>query len=270
PERPMVVDADLMRLEQIIANLLDNAAKYTEPGGTIRLALAQEGEEAVLSIKDSGIGLAPEMLESIFEPFTQVDRSLGRSSGGLGLGLSVVRSLLELHGGRIEARSAGLGHGSDFIVRLPLAAANPDRPESAQHPATLSAQSAPRRRVLIVDDNADAAQTLALLVRNWGHEVAVARDGQEALDKAGTLEPDVALVDIGLPGMLGYELAQRLRAQPCYRNLLLAAVTGYGRAEDRAAAHRAGFDAYLVKPVDLHELEELLGRASGGHSHASD
>src|SRR6185312_16075152 len=200
PERPMVVDADLMRLEQIIANLLDNAAKYTEPGGTIRLALAQEGEEAVLSIKDSGIGLAPEMLESIFEPFTQVDRSLGRSSGGLGLGLSVVRRLLQLHGGRIEARSAGIGHGSEFIVRLPLAAANPGRPDSAQHPATLSAQPAPRRRVLIVDDNADAAQTLALLVRNWGHEVAVARDGQDALDKAGTLEPDVALVDIGLPG----------------------------------------------------------------------
>ncbi|HXR90252.1 MAG TPA: response regulator [Steroidobacteraceae bacterium] len=177
----------------------------------------------------------------------------------------MVRRLLELHGGRIEARSAGLSHGSEFIARLPLAA-NPGRPESAQHPAALSAQPVPRRRVLIVDDNADAAQTLALLVRNWGHEVAVARDGQEALDKAGTLEPDVALVDIGLPGMLGYEVAQRLRAQPLYRNLLLAAVTGYGRAEDRAAAHRAGFDAYLVKPVDLGELEGLLGRASAGHS----
>ena len=270
PERPMVVDGDPVRLEQVIANLLDNAAKYTEPGGTIRLAFAQEGKEAVLSIKDSGIGLAPEMLESIFEPFTQVDRSLGRSSGGLGLGLSVVRRLLELHGGRIAARSAGIGHGSEFIVRLPLAAANPDRPESAQHPATLSAQPAPRHRVLIVDDNADAAQTLALLVRNWGHEVAVARDGQEALDKAGTLEPDVALVDIGLPGMLGYELAQRLRAQPRYRNLLLAAVTGYGRAEDREAARRAGFDAYLVKPVDLGELEKLLVGAREGHSQAND
>jgi signal transduction histidine kinase/CheY-like chemotaxis protein len=266
PERPMVVDGDPVRLEQVIANLLDNAAKYTEAGGTIRLAFAQEGEEAVLTVKDSGIGLAPEMLESIFEPFTQVDRSLGRSSGGLGLGLSVVRRLLQLHGGRIEARSAGIGHGSEFIVRLPLAAADPARPESTQHPATLSVQPAPRRRVLIVDDNADAAQTLALLVRNWGHEVAVARDGQDALEKAGTLEPDVALVDIALPNMLGYELAQRLRAQARYRNRLLAAVTGYGRAEDRAATHRAGFNAHLVKPVDLGELERLLADGRRGES----
>jgi two-component system CheB/CheR fusion protein len=270
PARPMIVDGDPMRLEQVIANLLDNAAKYTEPGGTIRLALAQEGNEVVLSVKDSGIGLAPEMLESIFEPFTQADRALSRSSGGLGLGLSVVRRLLELHGGRIEARSAGLGQGSEFIVRLPLAAANPAGPQSEQGSAVPSEKPGARHRVLIVDDNADAAQTLALLVSNWGHEVAVARDGQEALDKAGTLEPDVALVDIGLPGMLGYELAQRLRAQPRYRDLLLAAVTGYGRAQDREAAHRAGFDAYLVKPVDIGELQKLLAATRESHNHASD
>jgi two-component system, chemotaxis family, CheB/CheR fusion protein len=270
PERPIVVDGDPVRLEQVIANVLDNATKYTERGGTIRLALAQEGNEGVLSVKDSGIGLAPEMLESIFEPFTQVDRSLGRSSGGLGLGLSVVRRLLQLHGGRIEARSAGLGQGSEFIVRLPLAAANPAGPQSEQRPAAPSGKPGVRHRVLIVDDNADAAHTLALLVRNWGHEVAVVSDGQEALARAETLEPDVALVDIGLPGMLGHELAQRLRAQPRYRNLLLAAVTGYGRAEDREAAHRAGFDAYLVKPVDLGELEKLLAGAREDHSQASD
>jgi two-component system CheB/CheR fusion protein len=270
PERPMIVNGDPVRLEQVIANLLDNATKYTERGGTIWLALAQEGNEAVLSVKDSGIGLAPEMLERIFEPFTQVDHSLGRSSGGLGLGLSVVRRLLQLHGGRIEARSAGLGQGSEFIVRLPLAAANPAHPHSEQRPAEPPAKPVPRRRVLIVDDNADAAQTLALLVRNWGHEVAVARDGPEALARAETLEPDVALVDIGLPGMLGHELAGRLRAQPRYRDLLLAAVTGYGRAQDREAALRAGFDAYLVKPVDLGELEKLLVGAREGHRQAND
>ena len=270
PERPLVVDGDPVRLEQVIANLLDNAAKYTEPGGTIRLAVAQEGNEAVLSVKDSGIGLAPEVLESIFEPFTQVDRSLGRASGGLGLGLSVVRRLLELHGGRIEARSAGLGQGSEFIVRLPLPATTAAGPQSEQRPPAPSPKPAVRRRVLIVDDNADAAQSLALLVRNWGHEVAVARDGPEALARAETLEPDVALVDIGLPGMLGHELAQRLRAQPRHRNLLLAAVTGYGRAQDREAARRAGFDVYLVKPVDLDELEKLLAGAAEDRTQTSD
>ena len=270
PERPMYVDGDPVRLDQVIANLLDNAAKYTDPGGQIRLTLEQESDNVVLSVRDNGIGLAPETLESVFEPFTQVNQSLARSTAGLGLGLSVVRRLLQLHGGRIEAHSVGLGHGSEFVVRLPVVAAPSDNPPSEERPAALPAKRVVRRRVLIVDDNADCAQSLALLVRNWGHEVAVARDAREALASAETLELDVALVDIGMPGMDGHELARRLRAQPRYRDALLVAVAGYGRAEDRDAALRAGFNAFLVKPADSAQLAKLLAGARGDQSTGSD
>ncbi|MDE2448961.1 MAG: response regulator [Gammaproteobacteria bacterium] len=263
PEGPMYIHGDPVRIDQVIANLLDNASKYTQRGGRIQLTLVQESNDAVFSVRDNGIGLAPETLETVFEPFTQVDRALARSTAGLGLGLSVARRLLQLHGGRIEAHSAGLGHGSEFVVRLPLAVAASDNSQSEQ-PEALPAKLAVPRRVLIVDDNADSAQSLALLVRHWGHEVAVARDAREALARAETLEPDVALVDIGMPGVDGHELARRLRAQPRYRDALLVAVTGYGRAEDRDAAHRAGFDAYLVKPADSAELAKLLAGARKG------
>ena len=270
PERPMYIDGDPVRLDQVIANLLDNAAKYTERGGRIQLTLKQESNDAVLCVRDNGIGLSPETLEGVFEPFTQVNQSLARSTTGLGLGLSVVRRLLQLHGGRIEAHSAGLGHGSEFVVRLPAVAAASGEPQSEQRPAAPPAKPTVRRRVLIVDDNADSAQSLALLVRNWGHEVAVARDAREALARAETLAPDVALVDIGMPGMDGHELTRRLRAQPRYRDALLVAVTGYGRAEDRDAAHRAGFNAFLVKPADSAELARLLAGARGGSKHGND
>ena len=255
----MKVDGDRVRLEQVVANLLENAVKYTPAGGRIALALSEQSGEAVLSVRDNGIGLAPEMLERIFDLFTQVDSTLARTGGGLGLGLTVVRRLLELHGGRIEARSAGLGHGSEFVVRLPLLVSD-DALEDRRSERDSERPAARKRRVLIVDDNVDAGDSLAALVGAWGHGVAVARDAREALALAATFKPDTALVDIGLPDMNGYELARRWRTLPDGQALTLIAMTGYGRAEDRSAARQAGFDVHLVKPAELTELEELLAR----------
>ena len=264
PSAPMHVDGDPVRLEQVISNLLENAAKYTNPGGRIELTLTQDQGEAVLSVRDTGIGLAPEMLENIFDLFTQVDSSLARSSGGLGLGLTLVRRILALHGGRIEARSAGLGKGSEFIVRLPLLPERPSTPATEVSAATKSVVSRARKqRVLIVDDNADASYSLGLLARAWGHEVAVARNGSEALVLAKSFKPETALVDIGLPGMDGYELARLLREDPAQRSLQLVALTGYGREEDRIAAKAAGFDVFLIKPAKIEELKRLLASGPG-------
>jgi two-component system CheB/CheR fusion protein len=265
PDFELLVDGDPVRLEQIISNLLDNAAKYTNPGGQIALTLARVNSEAVLSVRDNGIGLAPEVLESIFDLFMQVDTSLARSGGGLGLGLAVVYRVLELHGGRIEARSDGLGQGSEFVVRLPVLLGATNKSQSAVGAQTGVVVPAGRaRRVLIIDDNVDSAESMVLLARSWGHEVAVARDGPSALALAESFAPESAVVDIGLPGMDGYELARRFREQPRYRDLSLVALTGYGRPEDRNAAHAAGFDVYLVKPAEIERLKELLagGRPS--------
>ncbi|MDE2261039.1 MAG: response regulator, partial [Gammaproteobacteria bacterium] len=259
PEEPVLVSGDSVRLEQVVCNLLENAAKYTPPGGQITLTLRrQEADEAVLIVRDTGIGLESATVDGIFELFTQVDRSLAHSGGGLGLGLAVVRRILELHGGRIEAQSAGLGAGTEFIVRLPVLPASVRVPSRAHTDARLPAVTP--RRVLVVDDNSDAAQSMALVARSWGHEVATARDGTEALVVANSFRPDAALVDIGLPGMDGYEVAQRLRGQLDGQEprLLLVAMTGYGRSEDREAAHAAGFDVHMVKPADLEELRRLL------------
>ena len=258
PDTPVWVDGDAVRLEQVISNLLENAVKYTPAGGRIALTLTTESGDAVLTVRDSGIGLPPEMLDRIFDLFTQVDSTLARSGGGLGLGLTVVRRVLELHGGRIEARSSGLGQGSEFVVRLPLLPAAQEPVKGSQREARSSESPALQRRVLIVDDNADSAESMAALVRFWGHEAAVAHDAIEALALAATFAPDTAFVDIGLPGMNGYELARRWRATPGYQNLKLVAMTGYGRAEDRSTAREAGFDVHFVKPAELAELEELL------------
>ena len=258
PQGPVYIDGDPVRLEQVVSNLLENAVKYTPPGGRISVTLIPENGSAVLSVRDTGIGLAPQMLERIFDLFTQVDSTLARAGGGLGLGLTVVRRVLELHGGRIEARSAGLGLGSEFIVRLPILPPA-DRAGPVVGPATSSGNGAVRpRRVLIVDDNADSAESMALLVRAWGHEALVALDAIEALALAVNFKPETALVDIGLPGMNGYELARRLRADPQHRRLHLVAMTGYGRAEDRSAAREAGFDMHFVKPAEMDELQQLL------------
>ena len=255
-QTPVCVSGDPIRLEQIVTNLLENAAKYTEPGGRIDTELREENGQAYLSVRDNGIGIAPENLEVIFDLFTQVSATLDRTTGGLGIGLTLVRRMLALHGGTIEARSAGLGHGTQFIVRLPIVW--PKRaPKPASHAdRTPSEQDARARRVLIVDDNADSADSLAMVARSWGHEIAVARDGTSALTVAKEFQPDCALVDIGLPGMNGYELGRRLRDAD--RHLYLVAITGYGRDEDRKKAHASGFDMHLVKPANLDELRNLL------------
>jgi two-component system, chemotaxis family, CheB/CheR fusion protein len=255
PDHSVWVHGDAVRLEQVVSNLLENAAKYTEPGGYIGLALTEANGETLLSVRDNGIGIASERLEDIFGLFTQVDSSLARSRGGLGIGLTLVRRLLTLHQGQIEARSAGLGQGSEFLVRLPVVpapSAQIVRRREGKPQATVS------RRVLVVDDNADAAESMAMVVRAWGHEVVVARDGPTALNTAKHFLPERALVDIGLPGMDGYEVARRLRAAPEHSNLFLVAVTGYGRDEDREKAYAAGFDMHMVKPGDLEELQDML------------
>jgi two-component system, chemotaxis family, CheB/CheR fusion protein len=262
PERPVYIDGDPVRIEQVMANLLENAAKYTDPGGRIGVSLRRDGDDAVIRVRDSGIGIAPEMLDEIFELFAQVDHSLARSGGGLGLGLTVVRRVLDLHGGSIAAYSDGPGKGSEFVVRLPLAAVISEPKSVPDRIETDMAVRGRGRRIVIVDDNKDSAESLALLARLWGHEVALAADGPTALALVRTFQPEIALVDIGMPGMNGYEIAARLRADGWHNDVLLVAITGYGRAEDRNAARAAGFDVHMTKPVAVDALQHLL--ATGG------
>ncbi|HEY6823076.1 MAG TPA: ATP-binding protein [Steroidobacteraceae bacterium] len=260
-----------MRLEQIVSNLLENAIKYTEPGGRIVVSLSREGDEVALRVRDNGIGLRPQDVEEIFDLFTQIDTTLARSGGGLGIGLTVVRRLVALHQGRIEVRTAGLGRGSEFIVRLPVAQR---KAHPAQQPSPTAATAASSsQRVLIVDDYADSAESLALLVRSWGHEVTTARDGPAALALVERFAPDIALLDIGLPRMNGYELARQLRALARHRPLRLVAMTGYGREEDRRASRAAGFDLHVIKsPLyrsTPHASHRVRGSAAlSAHVHA--
>ena len=256
PDTVVCVFGDGVRLEQVISNLLENAAKYTGSRGRIDVRLSEEGGQAILAVRDNGIGIAPDRLESIFDLFTQIDSSLDRSAGGLGIGLTLVRRVLELHGGGIEARSEGLGHGAEFIVRLPVVAPRAGTRATIQRPEpSLGGTSS---RVLIVDDNPDVADSMALLARSWGHEVVVARNGPSALELADRFHPERVLVDIGLPGMDGYEVARRLRAK--WHDLYLVAMTGYGQAADREKALAAGFNKHLVKPGDADELQEVLAK----------
>ena len=257
---PLLVEADGTRIEQIVANLVHNAAKYTDRGGKIAIRAHRDGADVVLRVSDSGIGIAPEMLRAIFEPFTQAEQSLDRPHGGLGIGLTLVRKLVEMHGGRVEAQSAGAGRGSEFVVRIPTAFAPPKRVAAAGAGAGEAAEAPPAapRRVLVVEDNADSRESLRIVLELKGHRVAVAADGPEGLAK-GVAEPfDVALIDIGLPGMTGYELVERLRAQ--VPSLYMVALTGYGSSADRERSQRAGFDAHLLKPVDFDALTRLLER----------
>jgi signal transduction histidine kinase len=249
---PLIVDGDPTRLAQVLSNLLQNAAKYTPPGGRIELTAAAEGDEAVVRVTDDGAGIAPEMLGRVFEPFAQLDASLDRSGGGLGIGLTLVRRLVELHGGRVSARSAGPGMGSTFEVRLPLG-----RPAESVEAKDATPTSG-ARRVLLVEDNADGRNMLADLMRQWGHTVEEAGDGFEGVERLKRQLPDVALVDVGLPGMDGYQLAAAVRETEGGDRVLLVAVTGYGQPEDRRRALAAGFDVHLVKPIDLMTLEMLL------------
>jgi len=265
PREPVRVEADATRLAQVLANLLNNAAKYTEKGGYIGLGATLEDGEAVVRVRDSGMGIPAEMLSSIFDLFTQVDRALDRSQGGLGIGLTLVRRLVEMHRGTVQAFSAGPGRGSEFVVRLP---ALPDaRPRPAACNGIVEARRAsegPPHRVLVVDDNVDGAESVALLLRLFGHEVRVAHDGLAALAAVEAFRPEVVLLDIGLPGMDGLEVARTLRQQPDLKDVLLVALTGYGREEDRRRTQEAGFDVHLVKPVHANDLPPLLARASCG------
>ena len=259
PSQPLRVDADPTRLAQVLANLLNNAAKYTQEGGRVWLSVEREGDEAVFRVRDNGSGIPPEMLPRIFDLFTQVDQSLDRSQGGLGIGLTLVRRLVEMHHGTVKASSAGPGQGSEFVVRLPALAPGTTGFKPTNGGLAPSAPHA-KYRVLVVDDNVDAADSLAVLVRLHGHEVRIANDGHTALETAQDFRPEVVLLDIGLPGMNGYEVARRLRAGADGNRLLLAAVTGYGHAEDRSRSRQAGIDHHLVKPIDPEALRQLLCR----------
>ncbi len=261
PPEPVQLEADPVRVAQVVANLLNNAAKYTEKPGLIRLTAERDGGDVVLRVRDTGIGIAPELLLKVFDLFTQADHSLGRSQGGLGIGLTLVRSLVELHGGTVEARSEGLGKGSEFIVRLPATpAGHPHRGEpAATSEGTVGARD-PQRRVLIVDDNVDAAESLAVLARIWGHDVRVAHDGEQGLKEARAYRPEVVLLDIGMPGLSGYDVARRLRAIPALNGVLVVAMTGWGQPQDRERSKEAGFDLHLTKPADPELLHFLLAR----------
>jgi CheY-like chemotaxis protein len=263
-KRPIIVDGDPGRLNQVVTNLLENAVKYTEPGGQITLTLEQQDTEAVLSVRDNGIGIAPEKLGGIFETFAQADTARARSSGGLGLGLSVVQRVVQLHGGRVKARSAGNGAGSELVVWLPTVSADPAwQPRLLAKTPFAGAVSA-TRKVLVVDDREEVTRSLARLLRAWGHEVAVAGDAATALTLATAFQPDSAIVDLGLPVVTGYELAPRLREALPNRRLFMIAFTGDGDARARDNCRAAGFDACVVKPGDPVILAQLLRDSQNG------
>ncbi|MBA3313331.1 MAG: PAS domain S-box protein [Planctomycetaceae bacterium] len=254
PEHPLWLSADATRLEQVFENLLGNATKYTPHGGRIEVAVARQDGTAVVAVRDNGVGIAPELLPMVFDLFTQADRSLDRSQGGLGIGLTIVKTLVEMHDGQVEATTGGLGKGSEFAVKLPLLAVrSTPRPETSGP----TNEAAPRR-ILVVDDNADAAKMLSLLLRASGNEVETALCGLKAIEAAVTFRPEVILLDIGLPGLDGYEVARRLREQAETKDVVLVAITGYGQPEDREKSKAAGFNHHLVKPVSIEDVLAVL------------
>ena len=259
PEDPVRVEVDLTRMAQVLSNLINNAAKYTRPGGHIEVSASVEVKQAAIEVRDDGLGIAPEMLSRIFDLFAQVDTSLERAQGGLGIGLTIARNLVEMHGGSMEAASGGLGRGSAFTVRLPLA---PEEDARAAAEADRGQETGEKTgaglRILVVDDNQDSADSLAVWLRLKGHEVRAAYGGPEALAAALEQRPDLVLLDIGMPGMSGYEVVRRLRAHPDTRRTRLVAMTGWGQEEDRRQSREAGFDQHLVKPLEPRALEELL------------
>ena len=254
---PLPVNGDMTRLTQVVVNLLNNAAKYTPEGGDITLETAIEGDDAVLRVKDTGVGMPEPLLERVFDLFAQGERTLDRSEGGLGIGLTLARRIVALHGGTIVARSDGIGKGAEFIVRLPRLKLEVQPAGEAAEPARLP-RGAQRRSVLVVDDNADAAASMAHLLRMVGHDVEIEHDGPAALDHIARSKPDVMLLDIGLPGMSGYEVAKHVRARPEGQGVRIYALTGYGQEQDRQRAMDSGFDGHLVKPVAPAELLALI------------
>ncbi len=256
-DEPLIVDGDVARLTQVVGNVLQNAAKYTNRGGTIQVSANRERGEAVVRIADSGVGIPTEMLDQIFEMFRQVDQSLDRSHGGLGLGLTLVKRLIDLHGGSVEAFSAGEGQGSEFVLKLPLVEAGAIRRDKRPTPRTNKERLA-RHRVLVVDDVYASAKTLALMLQSINQEVAIAHDGQAAVDRVLADRPNIIFLDIAMPGMNGYEVARRLRQNKQLDGIRLVALTGYGYDEDRRKAIEAGFDHHLTKPASIDQLMQLL------------
>jgi CheY-like chemotaxis protein len=253
--------ADPTRLEQIIRNLFDNALKYTPPGGRISASVAPEGRDSVLRVRDTGIGIPPHMLPRIFDLFVQQPRKLDRAEGGLGLGLTVVKRLVDLHGGTVEASSAGTDAGSEFVVKLPTVAAGVDETSASPKAQPGEGHGIRRCRVAIVEDYADAREALEMVLRFDGHEVRTASDGPSGLALILAAQPNVAFIDIGLPGLTGYEIARRIRQAATGTDFFLVAITGYGQSFDRTQALEAGFDDHLVKPVDPGDLARVMARA---------
>ena len=266
PEERLIVDGDLTRLSQIVGNLLNNAAKYTPDSGQISLRIETArsrgggADEVMIRVKDNGTGIPPEMLPEVFDLFTQVDQALDRSHGGLGIGLTLVRRLVEMHGGSVEGHSDGIGHGSEFFVRLPCRIERVDVKGALASAGDAIKRPVIRRRVLVVDDNKDSAETLALALQLEGCDVEKAHGGQQALELAERFLPEMVLWDIGMPGMDGYEVARSIRAQPWGANMLLVAQTGWGQEEDRRRTREAGFDAHMTKPLDHPRLMGLIAQ----------
>ena len=263
PDQPLFLDADKVRISQIISNLLINAAKYTPPGGRIELNIRREASQAAIAVRDNGVGIPPEMLTKVFELFTQVDSSHTRTHGGLGIGLTLVRTLVEMHGGTIVARSQGEGFGSEFMVHLPLAR-RVNLPQPMETPLPASSKPVPAYRILIVDDNESAGYLLGRLLQKLGQHVHTVSSASAALEVVASLKPDILISDIAMPGMSGYELASEIRTRAEAPQPTLIALTGYGRESDRQQAHDAGFDHHLTKPVDLQALEKLLVKLHDG------
>jgi signal transduction histidine kinase/CheY-like chemotaxis protein len=253
PEKALFVDADPLRLEQVIINLVNNAARYTPPNGHIAVTASRENAEAVLRVRDDGVGIPGHVLPHVFDLFTQAERSLARSEGGLGIGLTIVRNLVELHGGTVAADSDGPGLGSEFIVRLPLGTSSDVRVEPSANDELVM----PRLNILVIEDNADGREMLRVMLEVDGHQVRVAEDGPSGIELALAAKPDVALIDIGLPGLDGYEVGRRLRGK-LGTSIRLIAVSGYGQADDRKRSSDAGFDTHLVKPVTPEQLRDAL------------
>jgi PAS domain S-box-containing protein len=255
PPASICLEADLTRLAQVFSNLLNNAAKYTRPGGHIWLTAQKLDNEILIGVKDNGMGIRPDMLSKVFDMFTQADRSLERTQGGLGIGLTLVKRLVEMHRGSVEARSEGLGHGSEFVVHLPILDERPLR-----HDPEMPAENTnpEKRRILVVDDNVDSAQTLGMMLSMMGNEIHMVYDGIEAVEAAASFRPDLILLDIGLPKLNGYEACRRIREQPWGNEIVIIACTGWGQEEDIRRGKEAGFDRHMVKPVDPEALNAIL------------
>jgi CheY-like chemotaxis protein len=257
PAEPVILHADAVRLAQVLTNLLNNAAKYTDPGGQIWLSARRQGDQVIGSVRDTGVGIAPEKLQHVFELFMQVDRTSARAQGGLGIGLTLAKTLIEMHGGTIEAHSEGPGKGSEFIFRFPIAEQRP-LAGRAPHVEVASAPLLAPRRILVVDDNRDSADSLGALLKFLGADVRVVYNGTTALAAVQEFQPAVILLDIGMPGMDGCEVARRIREQPELQHLTLIALTGWGQEADRQGTKAAGFNYHLMKPADIGALEAVL------------